>query len=47
MITQEEIQLSTTGRGTYDLTQEVQAAVARSGIRLGTCHVFVRHTVRR
>ena len=44
MITQEEIQVSTTGRGTYDLTQEVQAAVARAGIRLGTCHVFVKHT---
>ena len=44
MIRQEEIEVSTTGRGTYDLTDEVQSAVTRSGIRLGTCHVFVRHT---
>ena len=44
MISQEELQVATTGRGTYDLTRQVQDAVAASGIRIGTCHVFVRHT---
>ena len=44
MITQKEIHISTQGRGTYDLSQQVQSAVASSGIKAGICHVFVRHT---
>lgn len=34
----------TAGRGTYDITQEVQKVVAASGIVTGLCHVFVQHT---
>ena len=41
---QREIQLTTEGRGTYDLTQEVQSAVADSGVDVGMCNVFIRHT---
>lgn len=44
MYRQEEIQISTEGRGTYDFTHRVQAAVGESGIRTGICHIFVRHT---
>ena len=44
MIDQHEFTLSTDGRGTYDLTAEIQRAVTASGIRTGICHVFVRHT---
>jgi secondary thiamine-phosphate synthase enzyme len=44
MIRQQELHVATDGRGTYDLTQMVQAAVADSGISIGSCHVFVRHT---
>ena len=44
MIDQHEFSLSTDGRGTYDLTGEIQRAVTASGIRTGICHVFVRHT---
>lgn len=44
MITQEEIRISTKGRGTYDLSREIQKAVKSSGIRTGMCHVFIRHT---
>ena len=44
MYRQEEIQIATEGRGTYDFTHAVQAAVGQSGIRTGMCHVFVRHT---
>ncbi len=44
MITQEEFNVSTNGRGTYDLSNEIQAIVATSGVRTGLCHVFVRHT---
>ena len=44
MITQEEIRISTKGRGTYDLSRDIQKAVKASGIRTGMCHVFIRHT---
>ena len=44
MIKQEEIKISTQGRGTYDLSQQVQQAVSSSGISTGLCHVFIRHT---
>jgi secondary thiamine-phosphate synthase enzyme len=44
VIRQSEIRLSTNGRGTYDLTTEVQSAVSESGIKVGMCNVFIRHT---
>ena len=44
MLTQRELQVETRGRGTYDLSREVQAAVQDSGIETGLCHIFIRHT---
>ena len=44
MIRQEELSVSTDGRGTYDLSKEIQQVVAASGVTTGLCHVFVRHT---
>ena len=44
MISQSEIHLSTEGRGTYDLTARVQNAVTESGVDIGMCNVFIRHT---
>ena len=44
MYRQEEIQIATEGRGTYDFTHRVQAAVQDARIRTGMCHIFVRHT---
>ncbi|NIV17274.1 MAG: YjbQ family protein [Woeseiaceae bacterium] len=44
MISQTEIRLDTNGRGTYDITSDVQAAVRDAGISLGLCNVFIRHT---
>ncbi len=41
---QKEIRLRTRGRGTYDLTGEVQAAVREADVDVGMCNVFVRHT---
>jgi secondary thiamine-phosphate synthase enzyme len=41
---QAEIELATRGRGTYDITADVEAAVRRSGVAAGLCHVFVTHT---
>jgi secondary thiamine-phosphate synthase enzyme len=44
MIKQEEIKISTGGRGTYDLSQQIQQAVSASGVNTGLCHIFIRHT---
>jgi secondary thiamine-phosphate synthase enzyme len=35
---------STRGRGTYDITREVEQIIARSGIDAGICHLFCCHT---
>ena len=44
MISQEELVVATQGRGTYDLSARVRDVVAASGIKMGMCHVFIRHT---
>jgi secondary thiamine-phosphate synthase enzyme len=44
MISQHELSVNTRGRGTYDLSREVQAAVAATGVKVGMCNVFIRHT---
>jgi secondary thiamine-phosphate synthase enzyme len=38
------LRLETRGSGLLELTREVEAAVAESGIAEGLCTVFVRHT---
>lgn len=40
----ERFEVATRARGTYEITDEVQRAVARSGIATGLCTVFVHHT---
>ncbi len=44
MFLQESITVSTRGRGTYDLSADVQRIVAASGLTTGICHLFIRHT---
>lgn len=44
MIAQSELVVRTKGRGTYDISSEIQASVSASGVALGTCQVFVMHT---
>lgn len=41
---QQTIEVATGGRGTIELSDEVQATVSRSGIVTGMCQVFVHHT---
>jgi len=38
------VTVATRGRGFQELTDEVQARVAESGVRTGLCHLFLRHT---
>ncbi len=39
-----ELTVATRGRGFYDITDEVQRAVAASGARQGLCTIFLHHT---
>lgn len=41
---QKQIEIRTGGRGTVDITAEVQDAVRDSGVQTGLCHIFVHHT---
>ena len=44
MFKQSTIEIRTPGRGTVDVTREVQREVAESGISTGLVHVFLKHT---
>ena len=44
MLHQDQFSISTKGRGTYEVTDEVQQIVQRAKIEIGLCHVFVHHT---
>ncbi|MGI9343261.1 MAG: secondary thiamine-phosphate synthase enzyme YjbQ [Gammaproteobacteria bacterium] len=41
---QQALEISTRGRGTYELSAEIQSIVDGSGIATGICQVFCRHT---
>jgi secondary thiamine-phosphate synthase enzyme len=41
---QTEIVLETRGRGTYESTDRVAAALRSAGVGAGLCHVFMTHT---
>ena len=44
MIGQQTLDFRTKGRGTLDVTSQVQRAVAATGVRKGVCTVFLQHT---
>ncbi len=44
MVHRESLTIQTRGRGTYEITPSVEQLVHRSGIRIGLCNVFVKHT---
>jgi secondary thiamine-phosphate synthase enzyme len=44
MVFQERLMITTPGRGTTPVTDEVQSRVMHSGIRTGLCHLFLHHT---
>jgi secondary thiamine-phosphate synthase enzyme len=39
-----QLEVRTTGKGTYEITDEVQDKIDKSGVRSGTVTVFVQHT---
>lgn len=44
MTFQKTLTVQTDGRGTYELTGDIQAIVDTAKIETGLCHLFVRHT---
>ena len=44
MPTVHELTIHTPGRGLYEITREVAGVVRDSGIEIGLCTVFIRHT---
>ena len=44
MVYQCNISVTTKGRGTVEITSEVESHVATSGIGSGLCHIFIQHT---
>lgn len=44
MIRQENLTVATQGRGTYDISSEVQRIARATDITTGICHIFVHHT---
>ena len=44
MTYQETLSIHTRGRGTYNVSGEVNRVAGESGLLNGLCHVFVRHT---
>lgn len=40
----ESLTLATRGRGTYEITRQIQQVVGNAGIERGLCTVFVHHT---
>ncbi|MCL4167941.1 UNVERIFIED_CONTAM: hypothetical protein GTU68_054756 [Idotea baltica] len=41
---QQSLQFTTLGRGTIEITQDIQSAIHSTQIDIGICHVFVKHT---
>lgn len=40
----EKFEVRTNGKGTYEITDEVQAKIDKSGVRNGVVTIFVQHT---
>ncbi len=44
MLYQKKLRFSTSGRGTYNISNQITEAVDKSGIKSGICHLFIQHT---
>ena len=43
-VQQESFEVRTKGKGTYEITDQVQAKIDKSGVRNGVVTIFVQHT---
>jgi secondary thiamine-phosphate synthase enzyme len=44
MIHQTTLSFSTRGRGTYNITRDIEQQIQASNITTGLCHLFIHHT---
>lgn len=44
MVHQQQLRFSTKGRGTYNISREIDEAIKQSGIKTGVCQIFIQHT---
>ncbi|MBI4695062.1 MAG: YjbQ family protein [Gammaproteobacteria bacterium] len=44
MVAQQELDVPTRGRGSYEITAEIASLVRSAGLAVGLCNVFIRHT---
>lgn len=44
MVHQQQLRFSTKGRGTYNISQQVDEVISKSGIKTGICQIFIHHT---
>jgi secondary thiamine-phosphate synthase enzyme len=44
MYWQDKLIISSSGRGTYEITQDIEGKIQASGVQQGLCHLFVQHT---
>ena len=44
MVYQQQLQVPTRGRGTLDISRQVDEAIQSSGIKQGICQIFIHHT---
>ena len=44
MVHQQQLRFSTRGRGTYNISQQVDEVINKSGIKTGICQIFIHHT---
>lgn len=43
-IHQQSLTITTSGRGTYNITVQIETLIRQSNITTGLCHVFIHHT---
>jgi secondary thiamine-phosphate synthase enzyme len=44
MVHQQQLRFSTRGRGTVDISRQIDEVIQHSGVKQGICQVFVHHT---
>ena len=44
MVHQQQLRFETSGKNTYNITDQVNEVIEKSGIKTGICQVFIHHT---
>lgn len=44
MVHQQQLRFETSGKNTYNITEQINQVIEKSGITTGTCQVFIHHT---